>query len=77
MQKIELKASLHELIDGIQNSDLLETLHDILHERISSKEGNLWNSLSSQEKQEVLEAYEDSENEDNLIPHAQVLRKFK
>ncbi|MEO9869503.1 hypothetical protein [Ekhidna sp.] len=77
MRAVELKANLHQLIDGIQNSNLLESLHDILSERKNSKEGHLWNSLTDSQKQEVLEAYKESEDPNNLTPHSEVLRKFK
>ena len=77
MSTVELKASLHQLIDGIQNSNFLESLHDILSERKNSKDGHLWNSLTDSQKQEVLDAYQESENPDNLTPNSEVLRKFK
>ena len=77
MSTVELKASLHQLIDGIQNSNLLESLHDILSERKNSKDGHLWNSLTDSQKKEVLDAYLESEDPDNLTSHSEVLRKFK
>ena len=77
MSTVELKASLHQLIDGIQNSNLLESLHDILSERKNSKDGHLWNSLTDSQKKEVLDAYQESEDPDNLTSHSEVLRKFK
>lgn len=77
MSTVEIKASLHQLIDGIQNSNLLESIHDILSERKNAKEGHLWNSLNDSQKQEVLDAYKESEDPKNLTPHSEVLRKFK
>ena len=77
MGTVELKANLHQLIDGIQNSNLLESLHDILTERKNAKDGHLWNSLTESQKQEVLDAYQESEDPSQLTPHSEVLRKFK
>ncbi len=77
MSTVEIKASLHQLIDGIQNSNLLESLYEILSERKNAKEGHLWNSLSDSQKQEVMEAYQESEDQSNLTPHSEVLDKFK
>ncbi|MFY0686947.1 MAG: hypothetical protein JXQ90_07280 [Cyclobacteriaceae bacterium] len=77
MSTVELKANLHELIDGIQNSNLLESLYDILSERKNAKDGHLWNSLTGSQKKEVLDAYQESEDPENLTPHAEVLRNFK
>lgn len=77
MSTVELKASLHQLIDEIQNSNLLESLHDILAQQKNSKQGELWHALTESERKEVLDAYEESEEPDNLIPHSEVLRSFK
>lgn len=77
MSTVKLKASLHQLIDGIQNSKLLESLHDFLSERTNAKDGHLWNSLTDSQRQEVLDAYQESEDPNNLTPHSEVLRKFK
>ena len=77
MSTVELKSSLHQLIDSIQNATLLESLHDILSQRKNSKAGALWNSLSDQQRNEVLEAFNESENSENLTPHSEVLKKFK
>jgi hypothetical protein len=76
MSTTELKASLHQLIDGIQNSNLLESLHDFLSERKNAKDGHLWNTLSDSQRQEVLDAYQESEDPNNLTSHSEVLRKF-
>jgi hypothetical protein len=36
----------------------------------------LWESLTSEQRQAVLMAYEDSENETNLIPLSEIKRRF-
>jgi hypothetical protein len=76
MSTVELKANLHLLIDGIQNSKLLESLHDILTERKNSKEGQLWNALTESQRKEVLESFQESEDPNNLTPHSEILREF-
>lgn len=77
MSTVELKSNLHKLIDDIQNTKLLKSLHDILVERKNAEAGTLWNSLTESQKKEVMEAYEESENPNNLTPHSEMLRKFK
>lgn len=77
MKSVELKSNLHQLIDGIQNTKLLESIHEILSARKHSKAGSLWNDLTNEQKKEVLDAYEESENTDNLIPHSQMLHDIK
>ena len=77
MNSAELKSNLHQLIDGIQNKNLLESILALLTERKSSKTGALWNSLSDEQQQEVLDAYEESEDPNNLTPHSEFVRQFK
>ncbi|HNP17661.1 MAG TPA: hypothetical protein PKL31_04425 [Fulvivirga sp.] len=77
MGTVELKSNLHELIDGIQNPKLLKSLYEILTSRKNSQNGGIWKSLTSEQQKEVLDAYEESENPDNLISHEQVLKELK
>ena len=77
MSTIELRDNLHELINTIENPRLLESLYELLTQSQNSKNANLWSSLSEDQKQEVLDAYEESENHENLTEHTAILRKFK
>ena len=77
MGTVELKSNLHQLIDGIQNTKLLESLYDMLSERKNAKSGSLWYDLSPEQKNEVLDAFEESENSENLIPHSEILKVIK
>jgi hypothetical protein len=67
MGTIELKSSIHKIIDGIQSEQLLQTLYDFLKVKETSTPGKLWESLSQEQKNEVLLAFEESEDESNLI----------
>ncbi|WP_424964301.1 hypothetical protein [Ekhidna sp.] len=77
MSTVELKSNLHQLIDDIQNTKLLESLHDLLSERKNAKAGTLWNSLTESQRKEVMDAYEESESHENLTVHSEILRKYK
>ncbi len=77
MGTVELKSNLHQLIDGIQNPKLLESLNEILEARKRSSRGGLWNSLTAEQQKEVLASFDESENPENLIPHSQILRENK
>ncbi|CAM4056385.1 hypothetical protein [Gillisia hiemivivida] len=77
MGAIELKSDLHKIIDKIQNEDLLASLYDFLKSRETTKSGNLWASLTSEQKEEVLMAYTDSEVEENLIDRSQFFASSK
>lgn len=67
MNKTELKKSFHLLIDSIDNENLLINFYDILKKKSSANEGQLWERLTNQEKEELLLALEESDNPENLI----------
>ena len=77
MGSIELKSNIHKMVDGIQNEQLLQTLYDFLKIRATSQPGNLWNSLTEEQKQEVLLAFEESEDDINLINRDEIFKKSK
>jgi hypothetical protein len=45
--------------------------------RTSSKEGNLWSRLTNEEQEELLSAFKESENEENIISHTEIMKKHK
>lgn len=67
METVKLKHNIHQIIDRIENQELLQSLYDFLKVRENVKTGSLWNSLSQEQKNEVLLSFEVSENEQNLI----------
>ena len=77
MTVTELKTNLHKLIDSSQDEELLSVVHDILEQREVSKPGDLWNSLTEEEKEELLNAEKESQNPSNLIAHDEVMKKYK
>ena len=68
----ELKNNLLEMMSNIQDEQLLQSLYDFLKGHKISKTSHLWDKLSELEKEQVLLAYEESENEENLIPFKDV-----
>ncbi len=77
MNTLELKKDFHNLIDSIENENLLSTFYDLLKKRISGREGQLWKSLTREEQEELNMAFEESENSENLINHAEMKKKHK
>jgi len=76
MKLAELKSDFHNLIDQVENPDILEQFYDALSNSI--KPGNsLWSSLTPEQQQDVLTAYEESEDESNLVPLSVIKSKFK
>lgn len=76
MNTIELKSDLHKILDSIENEDLLRTLYDFLKLRVSGKEGQIWEELSEEQKEEVYLSYKESREDSNLITWKSVKNKF-
>ena len=77
MNPIELKNKFHLLIDSIDNENLLNNFYDILKRISNVQEGNLWNRLSKDEREELLLAFEESENQENLISQEEMTKKHQ
>lgn len=67
MNTADLKSHIHKIVDRTQNERLLQSVYDFLQNNENTKPGQLWASLSSKEKEEVLQSFEESEDENNLI----------
>jgi hypothetical protein len=61
------KNKVHQLINTIDDEMELDFLVNAFQKYENQKHGNIWNSLTEKQKQEVLQADIESENEDNLI----------
>ena len=77
MTTIELRNNFHHLIDSIDNEHLLLKFYDLMKSRTTSKEGNIWSHLTKEEQEELLSAFNESESEDNLISHGEMMKKHK
>ena len=77
MGTIDLRSNIHKIVDRIQSEQLLQTLYDFLKVRETNKPGRLWDSLTEEQKQEVLLAYDESEDENNLIDREKIFRRTK
>lgn len=65
------------MVDRIEDERLLRAVYDFLEVREKSTEGQLWKTLTTEQKQEVLQAYEDSENGSTLTDDKDVWRNLK
>jgi hypothetical protein len=74
MGTIELKSNIHKIVDGIQSEQLLQAIYDFLKTREKNKSSRLWDTLTEEQKQEVLLAYDESEDENNLLDRDQVFK---
>lgn len=75
MGTIELKSNIHQIVDEIQSEQLLKTIYDFLKIRENSQSSGVWNILTQEQKQEVLLAYEEAEDENNLIDRKKIFGK--
>jgi len=76
MDKVQLKSGIHSFIDQIESFDLLNDYYYELKRIIDSRKSNIWDSLSEDQKREILLSYEESEQEENLIDENFVMEKF-
>jgi hypothetical protein len=72
-----IKQKLHTLIDNIDNESLLTQVYELIYKKNSSKEGDLWNKLTTQQQQEVLLSLEESNDANNLISNDDVKKSHK
>jgi hypothetical protein len=77
MNTLELKRSFHSLIDSIENEKLLSGFYELIRKRVSGKEGKLWEKLTDEERNELLLAFEESEEDDNLISNRDMKKKHE
>ncbi|RFZ85613.1 hypothetical protein DYU05_08465 [Mucilaginibacter terrenus] len=71
----ELKLEFHALIDQINDPLLIEQFYNAMS-RAQQSEGGLWASLTSEQQQGILEAYDESNDDQNLIPLDQIKAKY-
>ncbi|GAA0878282.1 hypothetical protein GCM10009119_12500 [Algoriphagus jejuensis] len=72
-----LRASVHQLVDEIEDEQLLEVLREFLSLRKESEPGKLWEELPEDKKQEVLSALQESEDESTLMTREEFLKSKK
>jgi predicted P-loop ATPase len=72
-----VKASLHQIIDTIEDDDLLKAIHDLLNERNRQKAGKIWDSLSELQKRNVIAAEEEIRYADKQVSHDEMIKKNK
>jgi hypothetical protein len=77
MDTLELKKSFHHLIDSTENDDLLLGFFELLKNRTSAREGQLWERLSKTEQEELLTSLEESQSSYNLISHSEMKKKHR
>jgi Tfp pilus assembly ATPase PilU len=77
MTTIELKKNLHQMIDSVDSDLLLSKFYFVLKKIKNINDGDLWNNLTKEEQDELIISDMESEDENNLISHSEILKKHK
>lgn len=75
MDKLELKKNFHTLIDSIENESLSQSFYDLIRSKTDSTNGQIWGRLDKNEQEELLIAFEESENPNNLVDNSSMKKK--
>jgi hypothetical protein len=65
MKLAELKSEFHSLIDKTNDPEIIEQFLGAMNQSLKS-DGSIWRSLSLAQQQSILDAYEESKDDDNL-----------
>ncbi|MDX5345927.1 MAG: hypothetical protein LPJ89_04470 [Hymenobacteraceae bacterium] len=70
-----IREDLHKLIDSTEGEQLLENIFMILSSRKEHTEGSLWNSLSPDEQQQVLESESEITNKASWVSNEEMKKR--
>lgn len=69
------KDDFHNLIEKIEDEEVLKGYFKLIQRLNNHQTGELWDSLSPEEKDELLLSYEESLDPNNLISHEEVKKQ--
>ena len=72
-----IKTDFHQLIDEIENEELLYSFYQLLVQRSQGKNGQLWESLTDEEKNELLLADEESKDPKSWVSDDEIRQKHQ
>ena len=76
MGTIELKSDLLRILDKIEDEQLLRAVYDFLIQGESAEVGQIWKTLTEEQKKEVYASYEESQDDKNLTAWEDVKKKY-
>ena len=77
MTAVELRAGLHHFIDQIEDIGLLKDYYKEMKKALTHDEQDVWKKMTEKQKMEVLSSYEESEEDENLLDHDEVVKGIK
>lgn len=75
MAASDVRKNLHKLVDSIADEALLARCLELL-QNANRKQGAFWNSLSDEERSEIIRAYEESKDPNMLTVNEEVKSKY-
>ena len=69
------KDDFHNLIEKIEDEEVLKGYFKLIQRLNNNQTGELWDSLSPEEKDELLLSYDESFDPNNLISHEEVKKQ--
>lgn len=74
MTKTNLIKDINTLLESIEDLDKLEAIYELIEYYRNTKDTRTWNYLTQEQKSHILIAFEESENDENLIPMNEVFK---
>ena len=71
-----IKDQFHDLIDRVQDEAVLVRYLGAISSEVKGESLDFWNDLTLEQQKDILEAYEESKDEKNLIPHEVVKQRY-
>ena len=75
MDVIELRTDLHNMIDKITDSKVLNAVKTLLSEK-ASEQVDWWDTISDEERAEINQGLAEADRGE-IIPHEEVMAKYK
>ncbi|MEX2336760.1 MAG: hypothetical protein WD555_05775 [Fulvivirga sp.] len=72
-----VKDKIIDLVKQTENVRLLEQVYAILDSELHGAKGQIWDSLSAEEKKETYQSLKESESSENLIDHEQAMKDIR
>ena len=72
---MKTKEAFHKLIDKIEDETVLRGYFELIQRLNNNQTRELWNTLTTEQKEELLLSYEESFESKNLISHEEVKKQ--
>lgn len=75
MTKNTLIKDINTLLESIEDLDKLKAIYELIEYYRNTKDTRTWNYLTQEQKDHILRAFDESENDDNLVPMNEVFKR--